>query len=73
MWLAIMTTWSQSIALAFRVWDYVNGRPRARLNERRLVLEEESRTMQITGDLTGLRRVRAQLEEVDRKLRTGDY
>ena len=73
MWLAIMTTWNQSIALAFRIWDYVNGRPRAKLEERRLLLEEESRTMQVTGDLVGLRRTRAQLEEVDRKLRTGNY
>lgn len=73
MWLAIMTAWSQSIALGFRIWDYVNGRPRAKLEDQRMMLEEESRTMQLTGDLVGLRRVRAQLEEIDRRLRTNDY
>lgn len=72
-WLAIVTAWGKSLDFAMRIWDYMNGRPRAKLEQRRILLEEESRTMQLTGDLTGLRRVRAQLEEIDRKLRTNDY
>lgn len=73
MLIAIFHAWSQSIALTFRIWDWLNGRPQAKLEAARMMLEEESRTMQLTGDLVGLRRTRAKLEEIDRKLRTRDF
>jgi DNA polymerase/3'-5' exonuclease PolX len=70
---AILAAWAETVKLALRVWDYLSGRPRERLEQERIRLEDVSRQAQITGDLVGLRRARAQIEEVDRKLRTGDY
>ena len=69
-WLA---AWEKTIQLALRIWDYISGRPRQKLHDRRIELEAESCKALLDGDLVALRRTRAQLEEVDRKLRTGDY
>jgi hypothetical protein len=61
------------IGLIMRIWDWLNGYPKKKLLDKRLALEVESRQHQLNGDLDGLRRVRAELQEVDRKLATGDY
>jgi len=69
-WLA---AWNSTLQLIFRIWDWMSGWPMKKLIDRRHELEEESRIALIAGDLEALRRVRAQLEEVDRRIRTRDF
>lgn len=58
------------INLTIRIWDAVKDRPRKKLENERERLEEESRQAQIDGDLDELRRIRGEIEEIDRKLST---
>lgn len=56
-----------------RVWASIANRKRNKLQKRRLELEKESKSAQVNGDLNALRIARAEIEEIDRKLTTGDY
>lgn len=56
-----------------RVWDYVKNRPKKRLEKRRRELEEESVRAQLDGDLHALYIKRAEIDEIDRRLSTGEY
>jgi hypothetical protein len=72
MWIAIVEAYNKTIDAVFRILDWMKGRPRQKLKERREELEAESRQHQLNGDLDGLRRVRAELKEIDRMLNVGD-
>jgi hypothetical protein len=61
------------LSILIRVWDLFSGRAKRKLETKRWQLEQDSRQAQIDGDLDDLRRIRAELDEVDRKLRDGDY
>ena len=61
------------LAFIGRVWDWANGRPKQKLIEKRIWLEEESRKAQLIGDLDGLRKARAEINDIDKRLATGDY
>jgi hypothetical protein len=73
MFAGIFTFLAALLAFIGRVWDWVNGRPKQKLIERRIVLEEESRSAQLIGDLDALRKVRAEINDIDRRLVSGDY
>lgn len=68
MWASILEAYNNTLKMSFRVMDWFQGRPIARLKDKRALLEIESRAAQIKGDVNALRRVRAQIEEVDRNL-----
>ena len=70
MWLAILEAYSKTLDGIFRLSDWLKGRPYARLEDRRIILEDESRAAQIKGDINEMRRVRAKIEEIDRDIRT---
>lgn len=70
MWLTIIEAYNKTIAVIFRVLDWVKGRPKKKLEDRRMILEDESRVAQIKGDVNELRRIRAQIEEVDRDIKS---
>jgi len=72
MWLAIVEAYNKTIAVSFRVLDWLKGRPRQKLEDRRMVLEDQSRVAQIKGDIHELRRIRAQIEEIDRDIKSLD-
>lgn len=55
------------------VWGRISGHAKQALQNKRVELEAESRRAQLDGELDTLRRVRGEIEEVDRKLSTGDY
>jgi hypothetical protein len=59
--------------VVIRVWDKLSGRSKRKLEIERMNLEEQSRQAQIVGDLNALRRIRGQIEDIDRKLSTGSY
>lgn len=73
MWVAIIVAYNKTIDVIFRILDWANGRPRARLVEERRMLEEASRMAQIKGDLNELIRIRAQIENIDSRLKFHDY
>lgn len=62
-----------AIELILKVWGWVSGRSLQQLKNQRIVLEERSRQAQLDGDLDVLRKTRAEIEEVDRRINTGDY
>jgi hypothetical protein len=72
MWLAIVEAYNKSIDVAFRILDWMKGRPVAKLKESRKEWEEKSRQAQIKGDLHGMQEARAQIEDIDRRLKSGD-
>jgi len=72
MWIAIIEAYNKTIAVTFRVLDWMKGRPKAKLQDRRMILEDESRAAQIKGDVYEMRRIRAQIEEIDRDIKSLD-
>ena len=56
-----------------RVWGWVSGRAKKKLLNKREELEKESRRAQLDGELDTLRRVRGEIQELDRKLQSGNY
>lgn len=73
MWLAILTAYNSTIAVVFRILDWLKGRPKAKLEDSRMILEDESRAAQIKGDVHEMVRIRAQIEDIDRRIKSGDY
>jgi hypothetical protein len=70
MWVVIVEAYNKTIEVVFRILDWTKGRPRGKLEDKRMVLEDESRAAQIKGDINEMRRIRAQIEEVDRDIRS---
>lgn len=62
-----------TIEFILRVWGWVSGRSKQKLHNERIALEEQSRQAQLDGDLNALRKIRASIEEVDRRIESGDY
>lgn len=62
-----------AIEFILKVWGWVSGRSLQKLNNKRIELEAKSRQAQLDGDLDVLRKTRAEIEEVDRRINTGDY
>lgn len=73
MWIAILVAYNRTIDVIFRILDWVKGRPKAKLEDRRMILEDESRAAQIKGDVHEMVRIRAQIEDIDRRIKSGDY
>jgi hypothetical protein len=73
MWIAIVEAYNKTIDVVFRVLDWMKGRPKARMEESRKVWEEASRAAQIKGDIHEMQRARAEIEQIDRRLASGDY
>jgi hypothetical protein len=71
--LSILGAIRATIELVLRIWGWVSGRSKQRLQNKRIVLEEQNRQAQLDGDLDALRKTRAEIEEVDRRLLSGDY
>ena len=71
--MTIMSTLQSIIALILKVWGWVSGRAKQKLQNDRAALEERSRQAQIDGDLDELRRIRGEIEELDHRLQSGDY
>lgn len=72
MWIAIIEAYNKTIAATFRILDWMKGRPKAKLQDKRKELEELSRAAQIKGDIHEMQRIRAQIDEVDRDLQSLD-
>lgn len=62
-----------ALEFIMKVWGWASGISKRKLESNRRDLEEESRQHQLNGDLDQLRRVRGEIQEIDRKLSTGDY
>lgn len=62
-----------TIEFILKVWGWVSGRSLQQLRNKRIVLEEKNRQAQLNGDLDELRKTRAEIQEVDRRINTGDY
>lgn len=62
-----------AIEFILKVWGWVSGRSLQKLKNKRTELEAKSRQAQLDGDLDVLRKTRAEIEEVDRRIDTGDY
>lgn len=60
------------IDLTLKIWEAVDNRPRKKLMKQRDKLEEESRQAQIDGDVDELRRIRGEIEEIDKVLSRND-
>lgn len=73
MWTVILETYNRTIDVVFRILDWVKGRPKKKLEDHRKELEVESRQYQLNGDLSQLRRVRGEIQDIDRRLQSGDY
>lgn len=73
MWIAIVEAYSKTIDVIFRILDWMKGRPKAKLENQRKELEIASRAAQIKGDLDEMVRVRAQIEDIDSRLKSGNY
>jgi len=61
------------ISLILKIWGWVSGRSKQKLQDERKALEEASRQALLDGDLDATRRARAGIEEIDRRLEYGDY
>ena len=72
MWIAIIEAYNKTIEATFRVLDWTKGRPRGKLEDRRIMLEEQSRAAQIKGDINEMQRIRAQITKVDRDIKSLD-
>jgi hypothetical protein len=70
MWAAIIEAYNKSIDVAFRILDWMKARPAAKLADKRKAWEEKSRLAQLAGDLHGMQEARAQIEEIDRQLKS---
>jgi len=73
MWVVILIAYNKTIDAVFRILDWMKGRPKAKLEDRRMILEDESRAAQIKGDIHEMVRARAQIEDIDRRLKSGNY
>ena len=62
-----------ALEFIIKVWGWVSGRSKQKLVEQRQKLEEESRQAQIDGDVDELRRIRAEIDEIDHRIINGDY
>lgn len=62
-----------AIELTLKVWGWVSGRSLKQLKNKRIELEAKSRQAQLDGDLDVLRKTRAEIQEVDRRILVGDY
>jgi hypothetical protein len=62
-----------AIELILKVWGWVSGRSLQQLKSKRVELEAQSRQAQLDGDLDALRKTRAEIQEVDRRISIGDY
>lgn len=62
-----------AIELILKVWGWASGRSLKQLKSKRIELEAKSRQAQLDGDLDVLRKTRAEIEEVDRRISVGDY
>lgn len=72
MWIVILEAYNKTLTAISRILDWKKGRPRGKLEDRRIVLEDESRAAQIKGDIHEMQRIRAQIEEVDRDIKSLD-
>jgi len=70
MWLAILAAYNKTIDATFRILDWIKLRPKKKLEDRRKELEEASRVAQIKGDVYEMQQIRAQIEEVDRDIKS---
>lgn len=61
------------IQLVLKIFGWVGDRPKKELENKRIELEEQSRQAQLNGDLNALRKSRAEIEEIDRRIRSNDY
>lgn len=68
--LAIVEAYNKTIDATFRVLDWMKGRPKKKLEDMRKELEDLSRAAQIKGDVHEMQRIRAQIEEVDRDIKS---
>jgi len=73
MWIAVLIAYNKTIDMVFRILDWMKGRPKAQLEDKRMILEDESRAAQIKGDIHEMVRVRAQIEDIDRRIKSGNY
>lgn len=71
--IAILAAWAETVKLALDIWDWVKGHPKQKLEQQRMILEDESEKAQVIGDLDALRKIRAQIENIDKRLISGDY
>lgn len=70
MWIAIVEAYNRSVDVVFRILDWLNGRPIAILKEKRKVQEDANRAAQIKGDINEMQRTRAEIEEIDRNIKS---
>jgi len=68
--IGIVEAYNNTLKLVFKVWSWMSDRPKQKLENKRKELEELSRVAQIKGDVHEMRRIRAQIEEVDRDLQS---
>jgi len=73
MWVVIIAAYNKTIDVVFRILDWMKGRPKAKLEEQRDELEIASRAAQIKGDVYEMVKIRAKIEAIDRKLKSGDF
>jgi len=73
MWIGILEAYNRTIDVVFRILDWMKGRPKKKLEDQRKDLEVESRQYQLEGNLDQLRRVRGEIQDIDRRLQSGDY
>ena len=53
------------LEIVLKAWDAIKDHPRAKLASKRVELESQSRQAQIDGDVDALRRIRAEIDEID--------
>lgn len=58
--------YNKTIDAIFRILDWMKDRPKNKLTDKREELEVKAREAQILGDVNELRRIRAQIEEIDK-------
>lgn len=61
------------IEFFIKLFDYISGRSKQKLLNSVIELEKQSRQAQLNGDLDMLRRSRAELEEIRRRLDMHEY
>jgi hypothetical protein len=73
MWQGIIEAYNKTLDGVFRFLDWLKGRPKARMEDKRKMWEARSREAQIKGDLHGMQEARAEIQEIDRRMAIGDY
>jgi hypothetical protein len=73
MWVIIVEAYSKTIDVVFRILDWMKGRPKTKLQDKRSELEIASRAAQVKGDIHELVAIRAEIEDIDKRLKSGDY